>query len=166
MRLVVVRHAQPAVDPDTPHESWPLTDAGRAAARRLAQDLDETPNIVVSSPERKAAETAEPITTRFDLALTFDERLREADRPWIDGDYPALARQWLSGEPLKGWESRKAVAERWETAIAETTRTSHDTLIVVGHGLAMTAWARHRLGIEPVAFWTALDFPCVRQFTV
>jgi broad specificity phosphatase PhoE len=166
MRLIVVRHAQPAVDPETPQGSWPLTDAGRAAARRLAQNLDETPETVVCSPERKAVETAEPIATRFDLALTLDERLREADRPWIDSDYPALARQWLSGEPLDGWEPQKAVTERWDEAIGQATSNSHGTVILVGHGLAMTAWASDRFGIEPVAFWTALDFPCIRQFTI
>jgi hypothetical protein len=41
-----------------------------------------------------------------------------------------------------------------------------DTVVIVGHGLAMTAWAVHQFGIEPVAFWTALDFPCVREFAV
>jgi broad specificity phosphatase PhoE len=166
MRLIVVRHAQPAVDPDTPQASWALTDGGRAAARRLARNLEEAPDAVVSSPERKAVETAEPITARFGLVLTVDERLREANRPWIDGDYPTLARQWLSGEPLDGWEPWKAVAERWETAILQTTSPGHGTVVIVGHGLAMTAWAVHRFGIEPVAFWTALDFPCVREFAV
>lgn len=166
MRLIVVRHAQPVVNPDIPQESWVLTDAGSRAARRLARNLEEVPEAVVSSPERRAVETAEPITTRFGLVLTVDERLREADRLWIDGDYSALARRWLSGELLEGWEPLDTVAGRWDMAIRGVTSRSHGTVVIVGHGLAMTAWAVHRFDIEPVAFWTALDFPCVREFNV
>lgn len=166
MRLIVVRHAQPAVDPGTPQESWPLTDAGRRAARRLARSLDDTPDAVVSSPERKAIETAEPIAARFGLTLAVDERLREAARPWIDGDYPALVRKWLAGEPLEGWEPRDKVTERWNMTIGQATNSSQGSVVIVGHGLAMTAWAAHRFGLEPVTFWTALDFPCIREFAV
>ena len=166
MRLTVVRHAQPAVDPDTPQDTWPLTDAGRRAARRLALNLENAPDAVVSSPERKAIETAEPITARFGLALAVDERLHEAARPWIDGDYPTLARQWLAGEPLDGWELRDNVIERWGDAISQSTTSSQGNVIIVGHGLAITVWAAHRFGIDPNEFWTGLDFPCVREFAI
>lgn len=166
MRLVVVRHAQPAVDPGTPQDTWPLTRAGRRAARRLALSLENAPDAVASSPERKAIETGEPIAARFELALAVDERLRETARPWIDGDYPTLVHRWLAGETLDGWEPRDNVTERWDEAIRQSTTSSQGNVIIVGHGLAMTAWAAHRFGIDPIEFWTGLDFPCVREFAI
>ncbi|MGN6753165.1 MAG: histidine phosphatase family protein [Intrasporangium sp.] len=70
----------------------PLSDAGReqaeAVGRYLAKLPDaEAPDVVVSSPYRRAAETAERANGAWggDVDLLFDERLRERDLGVFDG---------------------------------------------------------------------------------
>ena len=74
MRLVLVRHAEAA--PGEPDELRPLTPAGRAAARKLADELvGEHPVAVLSSPLLRARETAEQIARAAGIEAEADERL-------------------------------------------------------------------------------------------
>jgi broad specificity phosphatase PhoE len=140
--VILVRHAMPELDPAVPHHDWHLGEAGRAAARELAARLPRDARVV-SSDEPKARETAEEIGLPFRL----DARLREVARPavWRD-DYRAIARRYVAGETLDGWEPHDAVIARLRAAATAD--------IVVTHGLAMTVF----LG-QDVAFWEELKFP-------
>ena len=68
-----------------------LSPAGREQASALAAWLDSdagresVPDMVVCSPYRRAAETAERALGRTGLAVTYDERLRERDLGIFDG---------------------------------------------------------------------------------
>lgn len=74
MRLFVVRHAEAA--PGEPDELRPLTEAGRAAARALAERLaTEQVDAVLSSPLLRARETAEAIARAVGVDVEPDERL-------------------------------------------------------------------------------------------
>jgi phosphohistidine phosphatase SixA len=74
VRLILVRHAEAA--PGSPDELRPLTPAGRDAARELAARLAATPlAAVVSSPLRRALETAGPIAEAAGLEPQADDRL-------------------------------------------------------------------------------------------
>jgi hypothetical protein len=81
------------------------------------------------------------------LPFRLDAQLREVSRPavWRD-DYRALARRYVGGERLAGWEPHDAVIARLRAAATAD--------IVVTHGLAITLF----LG-ESVEFWEALRFP-------
>jgi broad specificity phosphatase PhoE len=140
--LILVRHAMPELDPAVPHHDWHLGPAGRAAARELGARLPRE-GRVVSSDEPKARETAEELG----LPLRLDARLREVARPavWRD-DYRDLARRYVGGEAIDGWEPHDAVIARLRAAATAD--------IVVTHGLAMTLF----LG-ESVSFWEELRFP-------
>ena len=84
MELLLIRHAEPVritaeesagqpVDPT-------LTDAGRRQADRLAAWCAvEGVDHVVSSPLRRATETASPLATRLGLVTTIVDGLREYD---------------------------------------------------------------------------------------
>jgi len=79
MRLLIVRHAEAA--PGNPDELRTLTPAGRDQAQRLGESLRAggiVPDAVLSSPLRRARETAEA------LGLTepeVDERLAPGASP-------------------------------------------------------------------------------------
>ena len=74
MRLFLVRHAEAA--PGEPDALRPLTPAGQAAARELAERLAaEHLDAVLSSPLLRARETAEQIARAANLAAEVDERL-------------------------------------------------------------------------------------------
>ena len=67
-----------------------LSDTGREQAEALKRWLadlpeDQRPTVLLSSPYRRAADTARLATEDTDLSLTVDERLRERDLGVFDG---------------------------------------------------------------------------------
>jgi phosphohistidine phosphatase len=74
VHVILVRHAKAA--PGTPDALRPLTPGGRKSAARLAELLAERrPDAVVTSPLRRARETAEAIAAAAGLETVVDERL-------------------------------------------------------------------------------------------
>src|SRR5580658_9429207 len=81
MQLLLVRHALPlrsepgqGADPD-------LSDEGRAQVTRLPEALAGFPiSRLLSSPQRRAIQTAEPVAATRELAVEIDDRLAEYDR--------------------------------------------------------------------------------------
>lgn len=72
-------------DPDTP-----LSEQGQQQAEVLARTLagrpdDERPDVVLSSPYARAAQTARLVTQPLGLRALLDERLRERDLGLFDG---------------------------------------------------------------------------------
>jgi broad specificity phosphatase PhoE len=156
-RLLLVRHAMPAVEPDVPAGRWRLTEDGRAAARALRPSVPAGARFVASD-ERKAIETLVEMSGGAPVAA--DPDLREAGRPdgW-DADYRSRARSYLLGEPLAGWEPRERVAARFARAVDRHARTG--PLVIGTHGLAATIWLAVVAGVDPVPFWERLRFPDV-----
>ena len=159
--LLWIRHALPSPDPATPARDWPLTPEGREEAARLARSLTAlAPVSVVTSDERKAIETAEAICDALGLdPAEVCAGLREVERPWTDGDYRAVASEYLRMGAAPGWEPRDEVLRRISTALAEHWQPE-GTTIAVGHGLAMSVWAASVVdGLDIVEFWENLGFP-------
>ncbi|MCR9096010.1 MAG: histidine phosphatase family protein [bacterium] len=82
MELILVRHAEPAipevgeVGPGDP----PLGERGRNQAAQVAEWLArDALDRIVSSPARRARETAEATATRLGLEVVIDDRLRDAE---------------------------------------------------------------------------------------
>jgi broad specificity phosphatase PhoE len=160
-RVLLVRHAAVDVEPARPASGWQLSERGRADALRLAswpgwRDV----TTVVSSDERKAAATAEPIAASAGVPLLTEPALREVDRgatPVIGGDaYAALVRGYLGGGRLAGWEPRgEALARAWHAVLRATTNASGTTAIV-SHGLLLSVYLNLR-GDQ----WERIELPAV-----
>ena len=153
-RVYLIRHAQTDPRSNVPSPEWGLSDEGRAAARRLAlrdEWLDVA--LVAASPEHKARATAEPIAEAAALDLRLDPDLREAGRPWVEGDYAAVARRYLTGEDIPGWEQADDVRERMERSVRALALEAGGSLAVVSHGLALSL----HLGLTPDE-WEAMPF--------
>lgn len=81
MQLLLVRHALPhrteageGADPE-------LSEAGWRQARRLPDALTRFPiSRLISSPQRRAVQTAEPVADALGLGIDIDERIAEYDR--------------------------------------------------------------------------------------
>src|ERR1700730_19285129 len=81
MQLLLVRHALPlrsepgqGADPD-------LSDEGRAQVARLPDALARFPiSRVVSSPQRRAIQTAEPVAAARGLTVEIEDHFAEYDR--------------------------------------------------------------------------------------
>ena len=81
MQVLLVRHALPlrsehgeGSDPDLSEEGW-------AQVERLPEALARFPiSRVVSSPQRRAIQTAEPVAAACELSVEIDDRFAEYDR--------------------------------------------------------------------------------------
>src|SRR5690349_21197184 len=87
MRLHLVRHGRPAIDPQAPASTWELDPAGLADVDRLrtAGVLPTSAAVWFTSTEPKAMQTAERLGAVTPRAL---DELCEAHRPadWTDRD--------------------------------------------------------------------------------
>jgi broad specificity phosphatase PhoE len=157
-RVVLVRHALPAVDPDVDPKLWRLADGAFAEAERMARSLPVDLGATVwSSSETKAIETAHAIAHVRNLDVAVDDRFAEVSRPWTEGDYRSLARRYLAGEAIAGWEPARAVRERFASAVTDVA--GHGTVVIVDHGLALSLYASSVVELDLVSFWENLSFP-------
>src|SRR5579859_2379188 len=167
-RLILVRHAAPAVQPDLPARDWPLSADGRIQAERLATRLTSlyTPAVVFSSPERKAFETAGLIACAFGLKVERVADLREHDRGGAgylgaDAFAAAITRFFARPEELVfGRETAAQAGARFAAAVRElSARTPDRDILLVTHGTVLTLYAAAVAGIEPLPFWRGLGMP-------
>jgi broad specificity phosphatase PhoE len=148
------------VDAGTSPDEWPLSDEGRRDTERLAAALP-LPAYVVSSDEPKAIGTAQ-VLAGPDVAV--DPRLREVDRQEpFGGPFRVRRRRWIDGHEHPGWESRADVAARIGSCVDQRfaeARALGRELVVVGHGMALTAWLATVVTLDrPGAFWEGLRLP-------
>ena len=162
--ITYVRHAMPAVEDGVDPAHWHLDEATRAHTRTWADRLEvgERIGALVSSTEPKALETAAAIAERWPAEIREDDRLREANRPWIGTGYRAMAHRYLRGELFEGWEAQDAVAARVSAAVQDAQGAAAGSpVVVVGHGLALSIHLGDRLGtdFDRESFWSRLAFP-------
>src|SRR5262245_51284597 len=81
MNLILIKHARPTINPAKPPEEWPLSDEGRAAAGKLAEQLRSFKiTQIFHSDEMKAIETAEVIAAKLDVPFALRDNIHEHDR--------------------------------------------------------------------------------------
>lgn len=138
-----------------------LTDHGRSQAATMARALArEHPVAVVSSPLRRARQTAESIASATGLAMEVDERLIEVDwgelegRPYL-GMAPAGLIAAESGSPVaEGGESLASLRERVAPCCEELLERAGSGLVVaVSHVSPIKAAVAWSLGVEDRVAW-------------
>ena len=159
-RLVLVRHGESDGNRDrvfTPTPEVGLTDAGRTQVVETGEWIAArfAPVAIVSSPFRRARETAEILATRLAVPVRVEEDLRErsygalAGRPYgsareTDGWDPD--RYWLWRPPGEG-ESLEDVAGRAGAVLDRIARGAPGVdVVVVSHGAVMHALWWHVAG--------------------
>jgi broad specificity phosphatase PhoE len=139
MRLILVRHAEPAWPEDRSHEDAGLTDFGRLQAASASQELAqrfapaESVTAVLSSPARRAEETASVIAATLGQTLTLDEALAGLSRPDLrrkvyetGADAGLLA--YATAIQERAWDSVQRLNEAHEPD-ASVIAVSHDITI-------------------------------------
>src|ERR1700759_2655642 len=148
MQLLLVRHALPLRSepgPTTQERAHPdRSDEGRVQVARLPDALARFPiSRVVSSPQRRAIQTAEPVATARALAVEIDDRFAEYDR-----DLPAyipveqiraeMPEEWarLAEGHLPSAVDEDAVRARVRAAVDDLVAAADadDTVAVFSHG--------------------------------
>lgn len=81
MQVLLVRHALPLRSEHGEGSDPDLSEQGRQQVERLPQALARFPiSRVVSSPQRRAVQTAEPVAAARRLTVEIDDRFAEYDR--------------------------------------------------------------------------------------
>lgn len=183
-RLVLVKHAMPAIEPAVPARAWPLSAQGRVDAERLAQALTaHRPTRLLSSTEPKAVQTAAVLAERLGLPSATRPDLHEHDRRGVGflsdaGFEAAVARFFERPEELvMGAETAAQAADRFTAAVdalmeepaGQGDRGSQRALavdeagegatVVVAHGTVIALYLARRAGLDGHATWKRLGLP-------
>jgi broad specificity phosphatase PhoE len=126
--IVLVRHGQAAAGWDG-HVDPGLSDLGRAQAEGVAADLVAglTPQAIVTSPLRRARETAAPLEAAWGLTARVDPGVGEIVSPTEDLTERAV---WLRGIMAGGWSSAGPELQPWRQGVLDAlTRVEGDTVM-------------------------------------
>ena len=139
-------HPQVIIDPDVPIPDWGLSEEGarRVMSLTLSPVLGGTKSVI-SSPERKAVETAEPLAAALMVALEIHPRMHENDRS-ATGYLPperfeATADAFFASPTtsVDGWERAVEAQARICSAVEEALRQAPPgDVLLVGHGAVGT----------------------------
>lgn len=157
--LFLVRHGQTAANAAgllLGRADPPLTDLGQRQARAIADALP-TPSRVISSPLRRASDTA----AAFGQTVEIDERWVEMDYGDLDGQEigsvaAEMWSQWRADPRFAppGGESLAAVGERVRNACAELAGSADGSdIVVVSHVSPIKAAIAWALGVPNAVAW-------------
>lgn len=144
--LILVKHSVPQIYGDRPANTWQLSDEGRLRAQRLAEELKSfEPEIIFSSDEPKAQETAEIIAGHLRLNIQTASGFREHDRrnvPYLShATFQASMRRFFQ-EPdqlVFGNETANQAHARFYKALHSILNENQNkTIVVVTHGTVIS----------------------------
>jgi probable phosphoglycerate mutase len=161
VQVLLIRHALPlrsevGSDPELAGQGW-------EQARRLPAALERFPvSRLVSSPQRRAFQTAEPLAAALGCAVEIDERLAEYDRGMshyvpleqVRAERPEDWARMTQGQ-LPGAVDPAAFTTRVRTALADVVATAghRDTVAVFSHGGVINVLLHGILGTaKPLSF--------------
>ncbi len=164
MDLYLIRHAESQFNREGRVQGQldpPLSPLGERQAQVLAQAVAGLqPEVVVSSPLRRAYDTARPLVQVSQAELIIVEELKELHagvfqgRLWseLEREFPEAVAQWRSGNPdvaIPGGESRRQLMRRSWQALQKIHQLPHQVVVVVAHGGVIAAGLKALLGIPP-----------------
>ena len=155
MLLRYLTHPQIRTDPAIPVPDWELNNLGhRRVARLAASDALAGTTTIVSSAERKAVETAEPLAKTLGVALHIRERMHENDRSatgFLQPDEFEKTADAFFASPdvsVRGWErAADAQARIVRECDAVLSSAPPGDILLVGHGGVGTLLFCHLAGV-------------------
>ena len=140
MLCLFITHSEVIIDPSIPIDEWGLSEAGRARAKRLPALFPEV-ELVISSRERKARETAGFLVDALGVEYAVDAELREMDRRSTGYLVPAEFEETLDrffahpGESVRGWERAIDAQRRIEGVVRRSATSEREGAIAfIAHG--------------------------------
>jgi broad specificity phosphatase PhoE len=165
--LLLIKHAKPEQREGVPSHDWPLSQAGREAAKLLAEKIrHHRPAVVVSSDEPKAMETAQIIAQSLQTPVETQPGLEEHDR----SNVPMMATaEFVSTmalffkQPNKlvlGEETAKGALWRFEEAMEEVLKKHPGgNIAVVSHGTVLALYLAKHLQLDGYQLWRQMGLP-------
>ena len=166
-RLVLVKHSMPDIDPDRPASAWGLSDIGRRRSETLASRLmDFAPEVIWSSREPKAVETADIVSGAFEVPVEVAAGLEERHRdnvpylPSVDEFDNSIEQLFDNPDELVlGTETARQALYRLTAAINDVIETGQKDSIVVTHGTVISLFVAKVAGVRPICLWRRLGVP-------
>lgn len=165
--LILVKHSLPKIVDSVPAREWHLSEEGKLRAELLAQRLAAyQPDVLVSSVEPKAIETAQIISKQLKLESTSVENLHEHDRSetqYLSRDeFQNAVREFFS-KPDKlifGNETADEAHSRFSKAMHSILEIhTNKTVAVVAHGTVISLFVSRLTGISDILLWSELGLP-------
>ena len=165
--LILVRHSLPELLKDRPAREWKLSADGRLRARLLSERISTYPvDILFSSVEPKAVETAQIIASACDVELHLVEGLQEHDRsnvPFLSRPEFESAVQEFFRQPdtlVFGRETANQAHERFSAAITSLVeRYRNQVIAIVTHGTVITLFVSRLTGASSFFLLEKLGMP-------
>jgi len=172
MQLLLIRHALPTRTQAGEGSDPELTESGREQARRLPDALARFPiSRLVSSPQRRAFQTAEPVASARGLTVDIEDRLAEYDRglshyvplEQVRVERPDDWARMAAGE-LPGAVDTGAFRDRIRGALADIVAAADhtDTVAVFSHGGVINVVLHEILGTSNLLSFP-IDYASITQ---
>jgi broad specificity phosphatase PhoE len=165
--LILVKHSLPEVVSTVPAKEWRLSQSGQLRCKALAEKLASwLPDVVISSTEPKALETAQIIANHLDKPFSMFEGLHEHDRTGVDlvdkEQFETRVNDFLKNPDklVFGRETAGQSLARFTKALASVEfEHPNKNIVVVAHGTVITLFVDKFNKIEAFSFWRKLDLP-------
>lgn len=153
--LIFLRHAETEVDMNIKISNWKLTKRGRKDAFDLSElNLFNEIDIIISSNEDKAYQTAQPISEKFNKQIIRDKNLNEINRD--HGRFVESKEEYLNNmkfcvenrnQSINNWETGNHALERFSKRIQEIDlKYSYKKILIVAHGGVINLYFAQILG--------------------
>lgn len=136
VRLYLVRHGKAAAGWDQDHDPG-LDDTGRGQARDMAAALaPHGPLPLVSSPLKRARETAAALEDLWSATAAIEPRIAEVPSPTED---LAERRAWLNRVMADSWANQAAGLRAWRDGVVAALCGMRQDAVMVSHFIAINA---------------------------
>jgi len=167
-RFILVRHAQSEYNEKGIFQGRldsDLTPLGFVQARLLtARIRRERPEVVITSPQRRAYKTALMISDILSVPLEVDERIREMSFGLLEGNHfwsmfernKEMILKWLKNpveNPLPTQEDMKSFEKRLREFMNELLQRKEKVIVIVGHGGTLHGFLCLALGFGLEKMW-------------
>lgn len=165
--LILVKHSLPEIVESVPAREWNLSDEGQIRAQKLVEQLRTyQPEIIISSIEPKARQTADIIGEALGLKFMMMAGLHEHDRnssPFYSNDeFQSLIREFFA-KPDKlifGSETADQALVRFRRSMEWISKSHEDkNMVVVSHGTVISLFVSWLTGFDGYLLWKELGLP-------
>jgi Fructose-2,6-bisphosphatase len=165
--LILVKHSLPEIVESISAREWTLSEEGRSRAQKLAELLlPYKPEIIVSSNELKARETASILADTFGPDVHIVSGLQEHDRsssPYYSREeFQNLVKEFFETPDILvfGNETANQSLVRFQKAVESILKSYKDkTVIVVAHGTVISLFVSWLTGDNGYMLWQELGLP-------